>query len=147
MYPYDVNADVETRVKQSIESSLANLGTTYIDSLVLHSLCPTLEETLRTWRAMEAYVPSKVASLGVSNTDLPTLRILFDASTIKPSVVQNRLTEDTVSKPNPEMPSDLPYPEDPYDRAVRQFCSVENITYTPVSTFHFSVQDCIVFTP
>ncbi|KAI0124234.1 NADP-dependent oxidoreductase domain-containing protein [Xylariales sp. AK1849] len=131
LYPYDVNANIVTRVKQSVESSLENLGVEYIDCLVLHSLYPTLEETLETWKIMESYVPSKVSCLGVSNTDLTTLGKLFDAATIKPSTVQNRLTEDIASRPNPQMPSNLPYPEDPYDLAVRRYCFTHGITYTP----------------
>jgi predicted oxidoreductase len=121
-----------TRVKQSVESSLENLGTTYIDSLVLHSLCSSLEETLETWKAMESYVPTIVTSLGVSNTDEATLQILFKAATVKPVVVQNRFTEDVASDPpNPKMPPNIPYPEDAYDQAVRRFCFLNGITYTP----------------
>ncbi|KAH8646318.1 NADP-dependent oxidoreductase domain-containing protein [Xylariales sp. PMI_506] len=131
LYPYDVTADITTRVEQSIESSLQNLGTDYIDCLVLHSLYPTVEETIATWKEMEKLVPTRVGSLGVSNTDLDTLRTLFEAAAIKPAVVQNRFTQDTVSKPTPGFPSDLPYPEDPYDRAVRKFCHEHDITYTP----------------
>jgi predicted oxidoreductase len=110
---------------------MERLGTTYIDCLVLHSLYPTLEETLAAWKAMESYVPSKITSLGVSNTDLATLKVLFETAKVKPSVVQNRFTEDIASKPNPKMPTDLPYPEDPYDHAVREFCFARGITYTP----------------
>ena len=35
--PYDPRADVETQVRQSFESSLEHLGTTYLDSYVLHT--------------------------------------------------------------------------------------------------------------
>lgn len=126
-----MNADITTQVEQSVQSSLTNFGTDYIDCLVLHSLCPTLDETLSTWKAMEALVPSKVTYLGISNTDLSTLRSVFDMATIKPLVVQNRFTEDIASKPNPKLPPDLPYPEDPYDRTVREFCYAKGISYAP----------------
>ncbi|KAF2439279.1 putative aldo-keto reductase [Karstenula rhodostoma CBS 690.94] len=115
-YPYDVTANVKERVKQSVESSLKNLQTTYLDSLIMHAPCPTLEGTLATYAAMEAYVPHTVTALGVSNFDLPTLRAVYEAAKVKPAVVQNRFTADTVN---------------PYDRAVRQFCSEHDIAYTP----------------
>jgi predicted oxidoreductase len=107
------------------------LQTTYLDSLIMHATCPTLEETLTTYAAMEAYVPHTVTALGVSNFDLPTLRAVYEAAKVKPAVVQNRFTADTVSSPTPGFPDDLPYAEDPYDRDVRQFCSKHNIAYTP----------------
>lgn len=126
-----MTSDIETRVLQSLESSLQNLGTDYIDCLVLHSLYPTLEETLSTWKAMERYVPSRISSLGISNTDLSTLSTLYDVATVKPVSVQNRFTEDMASQPNPNMPPDLPYPEDRYDKAVRDFCATHGMTYLP----------------
>ena len=39
----------QTQVEQSIQRSLQNLGTSYIDSLVMHSPMPTLEENLEVW--------------------------------------------------------------------------------------------------
>ncbi|KAH8897141.1 Aldo/keto reductase [Thozetella sp. PMI_491] len=131
LYPYDVTSDIATRVNQSIESSLRNLGTDYIDCLVLHSLYPTMEETLLVWKELEKHVPSRVGSLGVSDTDLASLRIIYESTVVKPTVVQNRFTEDTEPKPNSELPPGLPYPKDPYDRAVREFCRAHDITYAP----------------
>lgn len=130
-YPYNVTADIKGSVQQSVESSLQNLQTTYLDSLIMHAPCSTLEETLATYAAMQSYVPHTVTVLGVSNFDLPTLRAVYEASKVKPSVVQNRFTADTVSSPTPGFPADLPYAEDPYDRAVRQFCAEHDIAYTP----------------
>ena len=132
LYPYDVTADIPTRVKQSIESSLGNLAIDFIDCLVLHSMCPTVNETIETWREMENYVPSMIGALGMSNTDLATLRTICEVARVKPMNVQNRLTEDNVThEPNPAMPPGIPYPEDSYDQAVRQFCYEKDITYTP----------------
>ena len=39
-------APLATQVEQSIQRSLQNLGTSYLDSLVMHSPMPTLEENL-----------------------------------------------------------------------------------------------------
>jgi diketogulonate reductase-like aldo/keto reductase len=80
---------------------------------------------------MEALVPSTVASLGVSNTDLESLRRICEMATIKPSCVQNRFTEDTADKPNPIFPPDLPYPVTAWDGDVREYCLQHGIAYAP----------------
>ena len=54
--PYDAKAPLETQVEQSIGASLKNLGTEYLDSLVLHSPLHSLETTLVAWRKMESFV-------------------------------------------------------------------------------------------
>ncbi|KAK9774969.1 putative Aldo-keto reductase [Seiridium cardinale] len=131
VYPYDVSANTAVRVQQSIQSSMKNLRTTYLDSLIMHSPCPTIEETLATWEAMEAYVPSKVGILGISNVDLATLSTLYEAAAVKPTIVQNLFTENMAASPNPDFPADLPYPVDRYDKGVRQFCAAHGIAYTP----------------
>ncbi|KAL1592043.1 Maturation and nuclear export of 40S ribosomal subunits interacting protein [Paraconiothyrium brasiliense] len=117
-YPYDVDADIKERVAQSIAASLKNLQTTYLDSLIMHAQCPTLEETLSTYAAMEDYVPDTVACLGVSNFDLETLRTVYNAAKVKPAIVQNRFTADTVANPTPGFPADLPYGVDPMKETV-----------------------------
>ncbi|CAN8095606.1 unnamed protein product [Discula destructiva] len=134
LYPYDTSAEIETQVRQSISASLANLGTDYIDCLVLHSLYADSNDTLRAWRAMEALVPDQVGLLGVSNTDLVTLQRIYDhaGATTKPATVQNRFTQATASDPpDPKMPPGIPYPEDKYDTGVRAFCADHRIKYTP----------------
>ena len=45
--PYDASASLESQVRQSVHSSLRNLQTDYIDSLVLHSPMRTMDETMR----------------------------------------------------------------------------------------------------
>ena len=47
--PYDRNASLEQQVSQSVEKSLTNLRTDYIDVMVLHSPMRTLEQTLIVW--------------------------------------------------------------------------------------------------
>ena len=43
-------------MKQSVQVSLENLKTTYIDSLVLHSPMRTDDDTMRVWRVLETFV-------------------------------------------------------------------------------------------
>ncbi len=112
--PYDPDAAPAEQVKQSFETSLRNLQTDYVDSLVLHSPCSSDEETLEVWRAMEQIVDrGQVRQLGISNCyRLETLRSLHQASRIKPTVLQNRF-----------------YAETDYDWEIRAFCREQKITY------------------
>ena len=92
--PYDRDADVGTQVLQSFESSLAHLGTTYIDSYLLHGPTHTrgLSDADReVWRAMESlHDAGKVRLLGVSNVSREQLEAFFQFARIKPAFVQNR---------------------------------------------------------
>lgn len=71
-----------------------------------------MEATLEAWRACEKFVPEKVKNLGISNTTLPVLQALWQNSTIKPSVVQNRFYRNTQ-----------------YDIPLRIFCREKGIVY------------------
>lgn len=130
-YPYDTTASIPDQIEQSVAASLLNLKTDYIDCLILHSLYPKIEDTILAWQAMEKLVPSRVHSLGLSNVDFDSLQKVYDSATIKPRVVQNRFTEDTVDSPTPNFPNDLPYPVVPFDRDVRDYCKRHDIVYTP----------------
>lgn len=112
--PYDKDAPLDEQVRQSLETSLANLGTTYLDSWVLHSPLKTIEKTMTVWREFESAVAAgKVRMLGISNIyDLPMLRALYEESTVKPKFVQNRF-----------------YRESDYDKELRAFCRSHDITY------------------
>ena len=131
LYPYDTTKSIPEQVAESVESSLVNLGVAYLDCLVLHSLYPDIQDTLTAWKAMETLVPSKVASLGVSNTDLQSLRRICEVAIVWPTAVQNRFTQDTIDRPNPAFPSDLPYPLVTFDRDVREYCRQQGIAYAP----------------
>jgi diketogulonate reductase-like aldo/keto reductase len=73
--PYDVRAPLEDQVRQSCEASLRNLGTTYLDGLLLHSPMRTLADTLRVWRVFEALVDDGLArNIGISNCSFGTPR-------------------------------------------------------------------------
>lgn len=92
--PYDPRADFATQVEQSFASSLEHLGTTYVDSFVLHGpesgrgLTPADRET---WRAMEALIKAgKVRLLGVSNVSYEQLAAFYELSSEPIAFVQNR---------------------------------------------------------
>ncbi|KAH6629032.1 NADP-dependent oxidoreductase domain-containing protein [Boeremia exigua] len=117
--PYDPNAPLEIQLRTSVASSLKNLRSTedseegtYVDCLLLHSPLPTLDQTLQAWKLLETYVPHQIKTLGISNVTLPVLREIYDASTIKPSVVQNRF-----------------YLQTQYDGMLRAFCREHKIIY------------------
>ena len=115
--PYDPTSPVEAQVHASIKSSLhhlhaSNEDAAYIDTLVMHSPLATMALTLSAWRILETYVPHRIRNLGISNTDLPTLRALCKAATVKPAVVQNRF-----------------FPQTHYDVPLRRFCEENGIIY------------------
>ena len=112
--PYDPKASLSDQVTQSFQVSLANLQTTCLDCLVLHSPMTSPQLTLEVWLAMEKLVKSGgVKQLGISNCyELDTLAVLFHASEIKPAIIQNRF-----------------YANTGHDRAIRAFCKENGIIY------------------
>ena len=86
---------IEDQVKLSIQSSLHNLQTDYIDSVLVHNFRAKLqlyEETLTAWRVLEDFVDKGVIRhLGiVSVHDQEYLRKLHSDSRYKPTIIQNR---------------------------------------------------------
>ena len=112
--PYDPKAGLAEQVAQSFQASLANLRTTYLDSLVLHSPLADAKQSLEVWRAMEAVVLAGGAKqIGISNCYNPAqLELLFQTAEVKPAVVQNRFHAQTG-----------------YDREIRAFCRGHGIFY------------------
>lgn len=112
--PYDPKLPVEEQVRQSLQVSLTNLKTPYLDSLVMHSPMETFDETLKVWRVMEGFVDDdKVLRLGMSNCyDYDYFVALYEAARIKPSVLQNRFRAETQ-----------------FDTELRQFCKEHGIWY------------------
>lgn len=112
--PYDPQAPLPAQVEQSIQRSLQNLHTNYIDSLVLHSPLPSLNATLEVWRAFERAVDAgAVRQLGISNCyDLQTFRGLYEAARVKPKVLQNRF-----------------YAQSGYDAELRSYCLDRGVKY------------------
>jgi diketogulonate reductase-like aldo/keto reductase len=131
--PYDAQAPLSQQVEQSLQVSLRNLQTDYIDSLLLHSAMPD-NQLLEIWRsnqitchfpivllklyfvfirAFELLVKSgRVRRLGVSNTGLRQLQLLVDTSSIKPSIVQNPF-----------------HAANQFDSALREYCRDNDICY------------------
>jgi len=114
--PYDPRADVATQVAQSFASSLEHLGTTWIDSYVLHgpSSSTTLtDEDWQAWGAMEAlHAAGKARALGVSNVSRGQLELLLAHARVKPAFVQNRC-----------------YARRSWDREVRAVCARGGLVY------------------
>ncbi len=112
--PYDPKSSLEQQIEQSFEASLANLKTAYLDCLVLHSPLENERRTLEAWRAMETlFEAGGVKQLGISNCyDPGQLQALFEKSTVKPAVLQNRF-----------------YADSGYDRKTREYCRRQGIRY------------------
>lgn len=93
--PYDPRAHIPTQVQTSVQTSLKNLRTPYLDGVLLHSPLPTLPETLSAWRALVTLQDSGIVrKIGVSNTyDVRTLEALERDGGRRADVVQNRWFE------------------------------------------------------
>jgi diketogulonate reductase-like aldo/keto reductase len=112
--PYDATAPIRDQVRQSCATSLANLRTDYLDSVLIHSPLSTHAKTMEAWRALEDLVgEGKVRQIGVANIySLPDLSRLYGEAKIKPSAVQNRFYADTG-----------------FDTELRAFCATHGIAY------------------
>ncbi|KAI0709579.1 Aldo/keto reductase [Cerioporus squamosus] len=93
--PYDPSADIPSQIRVSVQTSLQNLRTTYLDSLLLHSPLHTVAQTVTAWRTLVALQDSGVLrKIGVSNTyDVGVLEALEREGGRRPDVVQNRWFE------------------------------------------------------
>jgi diketogulonate reductase-like aldo/keto reductase len=114
--PYDPAAPLREQVAQSMTSSLAHLGTDYVDSYVLHGPASNYDWTdadSEVWEAMRRERDAgRTRLLGVSNVSIDHLKQLADACTELPAYVQNRC-----------------YARLGWGRDVRQFCREHNIIY------------------
>jgi diketogulonate reductase-like aldo/keto reductase len=114
--PYDARAGYATRVHQSFASSLEHLGVESVDSYVLHG--PRTRrgisaEDREVWGAMEElHQAGRVRYLGISNISDEQLALLCRIAKVKPAFVQNRC-----------------FAALGWDRAVRDVCISEGITY------------------
>lgn len=95
--PYNPKDPLEAQVQASLEVSLKNLRTNYLDSLVLHSPLNSLEKTMQVWRKFEEFVEGgRVRYLGISNCYDPSFfKKLYDAAKVKPLFLQNRFYADS----------------------------------------------------
>jgi diketogulonate reductase-like aldo/keto reductase len=114
--PYDASADLATQVKQSFASSLAHLGSDYVDSYVLHgpySRWALGKADWEVWGAIEGlYQSGKTKIIGISNVTPQQLTQLCAQANHKPMVVQNRC-----------------YAALGWDKEVREICRTHGIIY------------------
>ncbi|KAJ7693301.1 NADP-dependent oxidoreductase domain-containing protein [Mycena rosella] len=110
--PYDPTTSITIQINASFAVSLSHLHTTYLDSYILHSPLPTLEETLEAWAALGALQDAgHVRAIGVSNTyDVRVLQALVAVRPVQ--VVQNRWHE-----------------KNRWDREVCRYCKDKGIEY------------------
>ena len=93
--PPPSNSTIEEQVHASIESSMRNLRSDYIDAVLVHNFRARLQpydETVRAWRVLETYVDKGIVRhLGiVSVHDAEYLTRLYAETRIKPTIIQNR---------------------------------------------------------
>jgi len=100
-------------MKQSLATSLSNLQTSHIDSLLLHSPLPGAS-LYTAWSTLESFVSDgRVKQIGISNVyDFGLLKSLWEKANVKPAVVQNRF-----------------YKESGYDVEIRRYCREKGIEW------------------
>lgn len=114
--PYERTAPIEEQVEESLQGSLENLGTSFLDSYLLHG--PHHPKTFSdkdwaVWSTLEKiYQRGDAKHIGVSNVGIGHLQALVAAANIKPMAVQNRCFAKTG-----------------WDRDVRNFCARNGIVY------------------
>jgi diketogulonate reductase-like aldo/keto reductase len=92
--PYDSSKPLAVQVRTSFESSLKNLGTTWLDSYLLHGPYGRgglNDSDYKVWQELEAiYEQGLVKRIGISNITKNHLVELLASAKTKPMVVQNR---------------------------------------------------------
>ncbi len=114
--PYDPAATLSDQVAQSMANSLEHLGTSHVDSFVLHGPSSNYDWTgddAEVWEAMaKERNAGRTRLLGVSNVSLKHLQQLAADRVELPAFAQNRC-----------------YARLGWDRAVRHFCHEHKIIY------------------
>ena len=83
------NCTAARNTTEDVEHDLETIGVGYVDLLLLHFSCDRFEDTLRTWRALEAAALSgKARAIGVSNFNRTDIEQLVAAARIPPAVNQ-----------------------------------------------------------
>jgi len=110
--PKELPATIEDQVRLSVQTSLTNLQTEYIDAFVFHNFRAKLwdtDEIFKAWKVLEDYVDKGIlGQLGLTNVyDVEWFEIFYNTTRIKPTIVQNRFhsnrlygvdTQETFSK-------------------------------------------------
>lgn len=114
--PYDPEAPLEDQMEQSLQQSLRNLNTNYLDSYLLHAPYDLKHMAAADWVAWskleEMYQRGDVRRIGISNADVTHLEELMAEASVKPMAVQNRCFATTG-----------------WDYNVRTFCARNGIAY------------------
>jgi len=114
--PFDPAADLYIQVAQSLASSLEHLGTSYVDSFVLHGPASGRgwsTEDAEVWTAMvKEREAGRARVLGVSNVSYRHLEMMIAHHGEAPAFVQNRC-----------------FARNGWDRDIRAFCRSYQITY------------------
>lgn len=117
-----MDAPLEERVRQSVQSSLKNFTVDgeepYLDSLVIHSPLDTIDESMVVWKTLESYHPHTIRNIGISNVDIDTLETIDELATVKPAVVQNHF-----------------HPRTGFAYEIRDFCRQNNAIYQSFWTY------------
>ncbi|MFB6345781.1 MAG: aldo/keto reductase family protein [bacterium] len=119
-FPYDEDASNETKVRQSLNSSLEHLGLQRVDSYILHG--PSTRRGLaaadrEVWRTMEQLAEGdKVDQIGVSNVSPEQLDSFIEFAEKPPAYVQNRC-----------------FAREGWDSRTREICSSNGIRYQAFS--------------
>lgn len=128
--PYDPSHSIPEQVRSSCATSLRNLRTQYLDSLILHGPLDTSAETLQAFQTLaELQREGTVRMIGVSNVyEVELLEMLEreidgggnggEGNKTKVQAVQNRW-----------------YNGNGFDREVRKYCVEKGIMYQCVCPF------------
>lgn len=93
--PESTPASIEEQVRLSIQTSLHNLQTNYLDAVLFHNFRAKLyayDEMMKAWRVLEDYVKKgTIRYLGMTSVhDAAYLERLMSDAMVKPSIIQNR---------------------------------------------------------
>ena len=93
--PYDKDKPIDQQAEESLQVSLKNLKTDYLDSWVLHSSPGSFEDLMKVWRVMERAVDDhQVLSIGISNIyDFETFQSLYEEARHKPKVRKRKCSK------------------------------------------------------
>lgn len=136
--PYDKNAPLEDRVRQSLQKSLENLQTDYLDSWVMHGPEDNWDDHFKVWRTMEESVDSgKVRQLGISNFyRLEDVKYAYEQARIKPKVrLYHQLdllfnsSSSSSNKQRSKVVQNRFYADSGHDVEIRRFCKENDIEY------------------
>jgi|SRR5690625_14853 len=93
--------ETKEAVRETIESSLKNFKTDYLDLYLIHHPIENKDYFRHTWEVLEEYYKEgKLKSIGVSNFDESLLNEMKEFATVKPAVDQIQIN---LKEPNTEL--------------------------------------------